>query len=171
MQLSISDLCDGFPDEFKVYLEYCRALRFDDCPDYAYLRRLFHDLMKRKVNEAIFREWQQFPNDGVYDWMDESLAHNPAALPKHCVDSSGHLRRDLLRPAPLCFRENRLLAGRASGARMRRRRGGSGREPIDPIDWVGWVGAKAIVGHVVAVEFASFVRGWGGWSVEISRRR
>ncbi|CBK21961.2 uncharacterized protein [Blastocystis hominis] len=101
VQLSVADLCEGYPDELKVYLEYCRALRFDDCPDYAYLRRLFQDLMKRK----------QIPNDGVYDWMDESLAHNPAVLPKHCIDSSGHLRRDLLRPAPLSYRVNRLVAG------------------------------------------------------------
>lgn len=98
--LSIGELCAGYPDEFKVYLEYCRALRFDDCPDYAYLRRLFRDLMKRK----------QLPNDGVYDWMDESVGHNPTTLPKHCIDSTGHLRKDLMRPAPLSYRENLLLA-------------------------------------------------------------
>ena len=71
--------------------------------------------MKRKVSAAFFSSHrQQLPNDGVYDWMDESLAHNPAVLPKHCIDSSGHLRRDLLRPAPLCYRENRLVAGENS---------------------------------------------------------
>lgn len=50
----MGDLCQGFPDEFKVYIEYCRALRFDDAPDYHYLRKLFSDLMKRKVKILIF---------------------------------------------------------------------------------------------------------------------
>lgn len=54
---------------------------------------------------------QQLPEDGVYDWMDESLAHNPAALPKHCIDSNGQLRRDLLRPAAAAYREAMTLAG------------------------------------------------------------
>ena len=47
--MSISELCSGQPDEFKIYIEYCRSLRFEDCPDYKYLRALFCDLMKRKV--------------------------------------------------------------------------------------------------------------------------
>ena len=47
--MPIETLCAGYPDEFKVYLEYCRALRFEDAPNYSYLRQLFSDLMKRKV--------------------------------------------------------------------------------------------------------------------------
>ena len=34
-------------DEFVTYLNYCRSLRFEDRPDYAYLRRLFKDLFFR----------------------------------------------------------------------------------------------------------------------------
>ena len=41
MATPIDLLCKGFPDEFRVYFEYCRALRFADKPDYSYLRRLF----------------------------------------------------------------------------------------------------------------------------------
>jgi len=37
-------LCKHFPNEFTTYLNYCNALRFDDKPDYKYLRRLFRDL-------------------------------------------------------------------------------------------------------------------------------
>lgn len=47
--MPIETLCAGYPDEFKVYLEYCRALRFEDAPNYSYLRQLFSDLMTRKV--------------------------------------------------------------------------------------------------------------------------
>ncbi|KAI9334895.1 kinase-like domain-containing protein [Obelidium mucronatum] len=40
-------LCAGHPREFEVYLNYVRGLRFDDKPDYAFLKKLFHDLYVR----------------------------------------------------------------------------------------------------------------------------
>jgi len=51
-------LCKGFPAEFVTYLNYCRSLRFEERPDYAYLRRLLKDL--------FFREGFQY--DFVFDW-------------------------------------------------------------------------------------------------------
>jgi casein kinase 1 len=44
--------------EFSSYLNYCRSLRFDDKPDYGYLRRLFRDLFYR----------EGFETDFVFDW-------------------------------------------------------------------------------------------------------
>ncbi|KAG8729437.1 serine/threonine protein kinase [Ceratobasidium sp. 414] len=41
-------LCRGFPNEFGIFLNYCRALRFDDKPDYSYLCKLFRDLFVRE---------------------------------------------------------------------------------------------------------------------------
>jgi hypothetical protein len=41
-------LCKGFPLEFVTYFQYCRSLRFDDKPDYSYLRKLFRDLLARE---------------------------------------------------------------------------------------------------------------------------
>jgi casein kinase 1 len=38
----IRDLCDGFPEEFAMYLKYVRELKFDEQPDYDYCRSLFH---------------------------------------------------------------------------------------------------------------------------------
>ncbi|CAI0419939.1 unnamed protein product [Linum tenue] len=55
---SIEALCRGYPTEFASYFHYCRSLRFDDKPDYAYLKRLFRDL--------FIREGFQF--DYVFDW-------------------------------------------------------------------------------------------------------
>jgi len=55
---SVETLCKGYPAVFSSYLNYCRALRFDDRPDYAYLRRLFKDLFMR----------EGFVNDGLFDW-------------------------------------------------------------------------------------------------------
>ncbi|KAG9018525.1 serine/threonine protein kinase [Tulasnella sp. 427] len=51
-------LCRGFPNEFGIFLNYCRALRFDDKPDYSYLRKLFRDLFVR----------ESFQYDYVFDW-------------------------------------------------------------------------------------------------------
>ncbi|EOA19727.1 hypothetical protein CARUB_v10003777mg, partial [Capsella rubella] len=55
---SIETLCNGHPTEFASYLHYCRALRFDDKPDYAYLKRLFGNLFTR----------EGFQFDYVFDW-------------------------------------------------------------------------------------------------------
>ncbi|KAJ3157337.1 serine/threonine protein kinase [Geranomyces variabilis] len=51
-------LCRGFPNEFSVYLNYTRSLRFDDKPDYSYLRKLFRDLFIR----------EGYHYDYVFDW-------------------------------------------------------------------------------------------------------
>jgi len=47
-----------YPIEFTTYLSYCRSLRFDDKPDYSYLRQLFRNLFHR----------QGFTYDYVFDW-------------------------------------------------------------------------------------------------------
>ncbi|KAJ7555189.1 hypothetical protein O6H91_05G025700 [Diphasiastrum complanatum] len=58
MATSIEALCKCYPSEFSSYFHYCRSMRFDDKPDYAYLKRLFRDL--------FIREGFQF--DYVFDW-------------------------------------------------------------------------------------------------------
>ncbi len=44
--------------EFSTYMNFCRSLRFDDKPDYSYLRQLFRNLFHR----------QGFSYDYVFDW-------------------------------------------------------------------------------------------------------
>ncbi|GMI88818.1 casein kinase I-like 10 [Hibiscus trionum] len=58
MVTPIEVLCKSYPSEFVSYFHYCRSLRFEDKPDYSYLKRLFRDL--------FIREGYQF--DYVYDW-------------------------------------------------------------------------------------------------------
>lgn len=41
MSTPIEVLCKGFPAEFAMYMNYCRTMRFDEAPDYMYLRQLF----------------------------------------------------------------------------------------------------------------------------------
>lgn len=69
---SIETLCKGYPAVFASYLNYCRALRFEDRPDYAYLRRLFKDLFMR----------EGFVNDGMFDWSQPAGATGPTAMSK-----------------------------------------------------------------------------------------
>lgn len=54
----IESLTRGQPTEFAAYLHYTRALRFDDRPDYAYLRKIFRELFVR----------EGFSYDYVFDW-------------------------------------------------------------------------------------------------------
>ena len=52
MSTSVEILCKGFPSEFSMYLNYCRGLRFDEAPDYMYLRQLFRILF-RTLNHQV----------------------------------------------------------------------------------------------------------------------
>jgi casein kinase I homolog HRR25 len=61
-------LCRGFPNEFAIYLNYTRSLRFDDKPDYSYLRKIFRDLFVR----------EGFQYDYVFDWTVYKYQKNAA---------------------------------------------------------------------------------------------
>ncbi|EPB76546.1 hypothetical protein ANCCEY_04382 [Ancylostoma ceylanicum] len=58
MSTSVEMLCKGFPAEFPMYLNYTRGLRFDEAPDYMYLRQLFRILF-RTLNHQY---------DYTFDW-------------------------------------------------------------------------------------------------------
>ncbi|OUM57789.1 hypothetical protein PIROE2DRAFT_17112 [Piromyces sp. E2] len=56
---TLDELCGEFPNEFKIYMNYVRTLKFDEQPDYEYLRNLFNKVLSR-MGEI---------DDGVFDWM------------------------------------------------------------------------------------------------------
>ncbi|MBN3282479.1 KC1A kinase, partial [Polyodon spathula] len=58
MSTPVEILCKGFPAEFAMYLNYCRGLRFEEAPDYMYLRQLFRILF-RTLNHQY---------DYTFDW-------------------------------------------------------------------------------------------------------
>ncbi|GMY36329.1 casein kinase 1-like protein 1 [Fagus crenata] len=76
---SIEALCRGYPTEFASYFHYCRSLRFDDKPDYAYLKRIFRDL--------FIREGFQF--DYVFDWTILKYQQSQLAAPPARVLGAG----------------------------------------------------------------------------------
>ncbi|PKI84033.1 Hrr25p [Malassezia vespertilionis] len=71
MMTPTETLCRGFPTEMAIYLNCCRSLRFDDRPDYSYLRKLFRDL--------FVREGYQY--DYVYDWSIQPRERAERPLP------------------------------------------------------------------------------------------
>ncbi|KAA8914116.1 hypothetical protein TRICI_003013 [Trichomonascus ciferrii] len=58
MTTSAEALTRGLPAEFTTFLTYTRSLRFDDKPDYLYLRKMMRDLFLR----------QNYYYDLVFDW-------------------------------------------------------------------------------------------------------
>lgn len=62
-------LCKGYPLEFVTYFQYSRSLKFDDKPDYSYIRKLFRDL--------FVREGYQW--DYAFDWtiLKYQQSHHP----------------------------------------------------------------------------------------------
>jgi len=38
LQISIETLCEGLPKQFASYVSYCRGLKFEEQPDYFYLK-------------------------------------------------------------------------------------------------------------------------------------
>jgi hypothetical protein len=94
-------LCKSCPPEFVSYFQYCRSLRFEDKPDYSYLKRLFRDL--------FIREGYQF--DYVFDWT--ALKHPQSSSTSR---SSSHGRHRIGNPAmaagPSAEKPERISVGR-----------------------------------------------------------
>ncbi|KAJ3271105.1 serine/threonine protein kinase [Terramyces sp. JEL0728] len=80
-------LCKGFPQEFAIYLNYTRTLRFDDKPDYTYLRKLFRDLFVREM----------FHYDYVFDWTilkyQQDAKRNPEGNPNQVANETEEQRK------------------------------------------------------------------------------
>jgi hypothetical protein len=55
---SVSELCADLPTEFADYMKYVHNLRYEDRPDYRFLRKMFKDLFCQ----------QGFEHDNVLDW-------------------------------------------------------------------------------------------------------
>ncbi|EES00938.1 casein kinase I [Sorghum bicolor] len=72
---SVEVLCRGYPPEFQRYFHHCRALRFDDAPDYQYLKKMFRDL--------FIREGFQF--DYVFDWTILKYQQSQMTIPPRAM--------------------------------------------------------------------------------------
>ena len=62
-ETSSEELCKGFPEEFKYFVEYTRNLEYTEQPDYDMLRNKFVYLITKKNGENF---------DFIYDWTTDS---------------------------------------------------------------------------------------------------
>lgn len=81
-------LCRGFPSEMAIYLNCCRSLRFDDKPDYSYLRKLFRDLFVR----------EGFQYDYVFDWSIQQRAEDSKIQESNPKQAAAQLPRRKVLP-------------------------------------------------------------------------
>jgi len=80
----VEELCQGAPAEFATYQNYVRSLRFEEKPDYAYLRQLIRNLFHR----------QGFSYDYMFDWNNLKNGQDPTQ------------RKPCLPPSPLGQEDN-----------------------------------------------------------------
>lgn len=73
-----AELTVGLPPELDVFFRYARGLAFDDLPDYAGLRSLFHGLAERAGIEY----------DGIFDWT-LPLPGQGKPMPRRSASDSG----------------------------------------------------------------------------------
>ncbi|OMJ22067.1 Casein kinase I-like protein [Smittium culicis] len=82
MSTTTENLCRGYPPEFSTYLNYTRSLRFDDKPDYTYLKRLFRDLFVRTglKYDYIF-DWSTFKREKSVNAVQSTSNPNNEEVP------------------------------------------------------------------------------------------
>ena len=66
IQTSVESLCKGCPKEIETFVRYVRNLKFEEKPDYSYLRSLIRDVANE--NNVLF--------DGVFDWYEKMKESN-----------------------------------------------------------------------------------------------
>ena len=53
MSVATDVLCKGWPAEFSMYLNYCKGLKFEETPDYMYLRQMFRFTLRFYIDRLI----------------------------------------------------------------------------------------------------------------------
>jgi hypothetical protein len=85
----LEELCADMPKEFVTYLSYCRGLKFEEEPDYKYLKKLF---------EGVLIENGHDPEEMEFDWdcrtesyIKRKMSMSPNLTMKYCKLSSAKL--------------------------------------------------------------------------------
>ena len=64
LMIPLDLLCKDLPMEFQVYLKYVKKLRFDERPNYEFLKGLFIDLLFSLYREQFIYDWTiRYPDD------------------------------------------------------------------------------------------------------------
>ena len=93
LQIPTEILCYGLPDEITYYLNYCKSLRFEDRPDYDYLRGLFIKLLGSchsiygLTKEMLKFDWC-FEDPATSIWLifnKKNKANNASNINSSCI--------------------------------------------------------------------------------------
>lgn len=79
MKLPVELYCRSIPEEFSMYVNYCRSLIFEEKPDYNFLRKLFDQLFRAS----------NFTRDYSYDWT------NPLNINKEMLSKNNAFSYDV----------------------------------------------------------------------------
>ena len=84
---SIENLCKNLPKELVIFTEYVRNLKFDEEPNYNYLRSLFIDVLK-KINQK---------NDSIFYWINKNDRNEYLNLSNRTRQNSLHKKKISMR--------------------------------------------------------------------------
>ena len=76
------ELCIGLSNQFYLFVDYCRQLKFDEEPNYEYLKGLLIEIMNNN----------NFGFDYVYDWSDKK-SYNKDLSKSVYKESNNYLKR------------------------------------------------------------------------------
>ena len=68
IQIPNDVLCNGLPNEFLHYLNYCKNLKFEERPDYKYLKGLFGGLLGLVISNFNLKR-----NEIIFDWCFKNV--------------------------------------------------------------------------------------------------
>lgn len=74
-EMKIEKLCKGIPKGFCDYFKYVKNMKFEEKPDYNYLKEIFHVIMREyryiDIDRTKIYEWIQKENDSTIDSDEE----------------------------------------------------------------------------------------------------
>jgi casein kinase 1 len=92
IETSLDDLCHGHPKEFQMFMEYCRALKFEQEPNYRVCLGFFDGCMKRQNFDGLIFD---------YTWKQNRLQKDKEILKKAMMNIIGKRPRALVVAPPV----------------------------------------------------------------------
>jgi hypothetical protein len=60
ISIALEVLCQGLPDDFKTFIQYARELKFEDRPDYNYLKNLIRKMCENNQLTINYNKFDWF---------------------------------------------------------------------------------------------------------------
>lgn len=95
---TVETLCHGLPLVFSRYMYYCRALKFDEAPDYTFLKDMFKEhFFKKEYDKGFDYDWNILhltsdSNENLKRYNEKANREGRSFLPK-VMESVINLRR------------------------------------------------------------------------------